>query len=156
MVGNDQVRFCGQCELNVFNLSSMTKSEAEHLIAGSDQRLCVKFYRRRDGSIITQDCPVGLRAFRRRISRLRNAVAATLFGFLAGLGGTLGFRGLENALENSILKLRARPIMGAVAIKESALAPEDPPTVGRVETMGMLVREPIGRRPSKPSRRSSN
>ena len=57
MIGDDRVRFCGQCSLNVYNLSSMTKSDAESLIARNEGRLCVKFYRRLDGSIITKDCP---------------------------------------------------------------------------------------------------
>ncbi|HET6647853.1 MAG TPA: hypothetical protein VFH01_11050, partial [Pyrinomonadaceae bacterium] len=70
MIGTDRVRFCGQCNLNVYNLSSMTKTEAESLIAGTEGRLCVRFYRRADGSILTQDCPVGLRAIRRRLSYL--------------------------------------------------------------------------------------
>ena len=51
MVGNERVKFCGQCSLNVYNLSSMTKAQAEHLIASTEGRLCVRFYRRRDGSI---------------------------------------------------------------------------------------------------------
>ena len=28
MIGNDRARFCGHCNLNVYNLSSMSKSEA--------------------------------------------------------------------------------------------------------------------------------
>jgi hypothetical protein len=59
MIGSDRVRFCGQCNLNVYNLSGMTRDAAESLIARNEGRLCVRFYKRRDGSIITQDCPVG-------------------------------------------------------------------------------------------------
>ena len=62
MIGDERVRFCGQCELKVYNLSAMTKTQAEDLVCGTEGRLCVRFYRRRDGSILTQDCPVGLRA----------------------------------------------------------------------------------------------
>ena len=32
MYGNDRVRFCGQCNQNVYNLSAMTREEAENLI----------------------------------------------------------------------------------------------------------------------------
>ena len=46
MIGSERVRFCGQCKLNVYNLSSMTKTEAESLIAQTEGRLCVRFYRR--------------------------------------------------------------------------------------------------------------
>jgi len=86
MFGTERVRFCGQCELNVYNLSAMSKRDAESLIARTEGRLCVRFYRRRDGSIITQDCPVGLRALKRRATRIKRAVASSLLGFLAGIG----------------------------------------------------------------------
>lgn len=86
MVGTDRARFCGQCRLNVYNLSGMTKREAEQLIASSEGRLCVRFYRRADGTILTENCPVGLRALKRRLSRTAGAVLSTILSFLAGLG----------------------------------------------------------------------
>lgn len=86
MIGTDRVRFCGQCNLNVYNLSSMTKTGAESLIAQTEGRLCVRFYRRTDGSILTRNCPVGLRAIRRRLSYLAKAAAAAVLSFFAGLG----------------------------------------------------------------------
>ena len=35
MEGDERVRFCRECNLNVYNLSGMTKREAESLVAGS-------------------------------------------------------------------------------------------------------------------------
>ena len=86
MLGNERVRFCGQCKLNVYNVSEMTRSEAELLVAGSEGRLCVRYYRRRDGSIITQNCPFGLRALKRRLSRVSTAIGSTVLSFFAGVG----------------------------------------------------------------------
>lgn len=86
MVGTERARFCGQCRLNVYNLSGMTRREAEQLIAASEGRLCVRFYRRADGTILTENCPVGLRALKRRLSRTASAAASTILSFLAGLG----------------------------------------------------------------------
>jgi hypothetical protein len=86
MMGSDRVRFCGQCSLNVYNLSAMTRSDAESLIARTEGRLCVRFYRRRDGSIITKDCPVGLQAIRRRVSYVARAISSMVLGLFAGLG----------------------------------------------------------------------
>jgi len=86
MTGNERVRFCSQCTLNVYNLSGMTRADAESLIARTEGRLCVRFYRRSDGSIITKDCPVGLRAIRRRMSNVAKAVSSAVMGLLAGLG----------------------------------------------------------------------
>src|SRR6267378_6305632 len=86
MIGNERARFCGQCNLNVYNLSSMTKSEAESFITRNEGSVCVRFYRRRDGSIITDDCPVGLRAIRRRVSYIARAIGSVVLGLFAGLG----------------------------------------------------------------------
>ena len=86
MLGSDRVRFCGQCSLNVYNLSAMTRDEAESLIAANEGRLCVRFYRRGDGSILTQDCPVGLRAVQARISYWTKAAAAAVLTFLTAIG----------------------------------------------------------------------
>jgi TonB family protein len=86
MHGNDRVRFCGQCNLNVYNLSAMTREEAEDLIRKTEGRLCVRFYRRIDGTVLTQNCPVGLRAAKERVLRVYTALAAALFAFLFNIG----------------------------------------------------------------------
>jgi hypothetical protein len=86
MMGDERARFCGQCQLNVYNLSALTRAEAELLIGRTEGRLCVRYYRRADGSILTRDCPVGLRAIRRRMSYVVRAVSSAVLTFLAGLG----------------------------------------------------------------------
>jgi hypothetical protein len=65
MRGDDRVRFCGHCQLNVYNLSAMTRQAAEQLVAQREGRLCVRFYRRTDDTVLTPDCPRGLEALRR-------------------------------------------------------------------------------------------
>ena len=86
MFGNERVRLCEQCHLNVYNLSEMSRVEADRLINQAEGRLCVRFYRRRDGSILTQNCPVGLRAIKRRLSRVATAVASFILSLMAGVG----------------------------------------------------------------------
>lgn len=85
MRGDERVRFCDRCSLNVYNLSAMTRREAERLVVGSEGRLCVRFYRRADGTTLTQNCPVGLRALKRRVSRVASATAAAAISFFAGV-----------------------------------------------------------------------
>lgn len=85
MTGDDQVRHCDSCRLNVYNLSNMTKEEAEDLIIAKEGRLCVRFYRRTDGTLITRDCPVGLRALRLRLVRALAGTAALLAFMLVGV-----------------------------------------------------------------------
>ena len=86
MYGNERVRFCEQCQLNVYNLSDMSRAEAEELIGRAQGRLCVRYYKRRDGSILTQNCPVGLRRLKRRLSRVATAIGSSVLSFMAGLG----------------------------------------------------------------------
>ena len=123
MMGDERVRFCSDCNLNVYNLSSMTRSEAETLIARSEGRLCVKFYRRRDGSIITQDCPVGLSAIRHRVSYVAKAVCSMLFGLLAGLGVHEAFSGIVPFIPQRTMGVMARPVdfQGSIVNSETDL-----------------------------------
>ena len=91
MTGNDQVRHCSQCSLNVYNLSAMTREQATDLIAGAEGRVCIRLYRRTDGTVLTQDCPTGLRAARERVVRSVRNIAATVVTLIAGMVG-LGAR----------------------------------------------------------------
>ncbi len=85
MKGDDQARFCGTCRKNVYNLSGMTEDEAQALVNRLEGRLCVRFYTRADGTLLTQDCPVGLRAVRRKLVRKLSYAAALLFSCASGL-----------------------------------------------------------------------
>lgn len=90
IVGDERVRYCGQCSLHVYNLSGMTKSEAEGLVANAEGRLCIRYYARADGSVLTRNCPVGLRALKQRVSRIASATLSAVIGFFAGLGLNFG------------------------------------------------------------------
>lgn len=89
MLGDERVRFCLSCEKNVYNLSSMAKDDAEALLRdrlGDD--LCVRFFQRTDGTILTQDCPVGVTKKRRK--KLALAVAGA--GAMAAAAATMFFK----------------------------------------------------------------
>ena len=106
MVGDERVRYCDSCSLHVYNLSGMTRREAEALVTSTESRLCVRFYRRPDGTILTRNCPVGLSALKRRAARAATATMTAVLGFFAGLG--LNF-GVERALSPSIMEESAVP-----------------------------------------------
>ncbi len=84
MRGTDWFRFCPKCELNVYNLSALTCEQAEKLVRQKEGRLCVRFYRRADGTVLTRDCPVGLRAVRRRLAVVSGTAAAAVLTVLVG------------------------------------------------------------------------
>jgi hypothetical protein len=85
MTGDKRARHCAECNLDVYNFSEMTSAEIEALTAArAGERLCGRLYQRADGTILTRDCPVGLRAKIRRVSRrLTGALAAAMSLFFA-------------------------------------------------------------------------
>jgi hypothetical protein len=125
MRGDERVRFCQHCRLNVYNLSAMEPEDAEALVREKEGRLCVRYYARPDGKMLAKDCPVGLWAVRRMMAAKLGALAAA---FLALFG------------------LRVRPMlpMGRMAIQPAGAARQAPPsppakTTARFEVMGSPV-----------------
>ena len=123
MLGSDLVRFCGQCNKNVYNLSAMTRPQAEDLIRRMEGQLCARYYRRSDGTILTSDCPVGLRAFKQRVSRIKTAIFAVLISFFANIG-LLSLIGKGNLLRSPV-------VMGDVAEYPIGFI-SYPPVVGKM------------------------
>lgn len=123
MTGDARVRACGSCNKNVYNLSEMTRDEAEALILAKEGRLCVRYFKRTDGTILLKDCTVGTSQKRKR--RLIAAGAAAL---LAG-GGLLALRlsrppeKLQGKLE---ITSEPEPLMGAVAVSPEQMPHEQP------------------------------
>jgi hypothetical protein len=76
MAGDDRVRFCSQCRLHVYNISALTRAEAEALLQEKEGHLCTRFFRRLDGTILTQDCPIGVRSMRRWLASFLALAAA--------------------------------------------------------------------------------
>jgi hypothetical protein len=84
MSGDDRTRHCEQCSLKVHNISGMKRPEAEAFLAAalgpgaSTGRVCARFFRRADGTIITADCPVGIAALRTKARRAAARMAAAV------------------------------------------------------------------------------
>jgi hypothetical protein len=133
MQGDNRVRFCGQCKLHVYDLSQMNRSDAQQFIRQREGRTCVRFFRRRDSTILTRDCPRGLRVVRQRLVRAAAALAAlfvalfttALFAGLQKRSGPNGFRCTEPFFARWI---RPQPeielFMGDVLVP---LRPSNPP-----------------------------
>lgn len=89
MTGNDRARACAQCNKNVYNISAMTRDEAEALIIEHEGELCVRYFRRADGTIMLKDCAIGAKRQRRR----RWVVAGAAITFA---GSLIGYKLLEH------------------------------------------------------------
>src|SRR5262249_18321977 len=88
MHGDERVRFCDTCRKNVYNLSPMPRAEAQALLAEREGSICVRLYRRDDGTVITADCPVGVRRKRRKRAAITLAGAGALAASAAGAAVT--------------------------------------------------------------------
>ena len=135
MQGDDRTRHCKLCQKNVYNLSALNRDEAENLVRASEGRLCIRFFRRHDGTMLTADCPVGLQGVRARLIRGALGIAATVlavagsllwgrFSIASGSRGT-GIEALDyGPLSRFSDWVNPRPVLGAMALP----APP-PPTV---------------------------
>jgi len=80
MIGDERVRYCPECKLNIYNFSAMPEGDIQRLIAERDGRLCARWFRRADGTMLTADCPVGFRTRVRKISLVAGAALAAMMG----------------------------------------------------------------------------
>jgi hypothetical protein len=135
MIGDEQTRFCGSCAKNVYNLSAMTSQQAEALIREKEGNLCARYFQRADGTVMTADCPVGVRKKRVRAAAFVAAVGAGIGGY--ALTSTTGQMeasdtrmGKLEAFDGEIVQeQRYLQTMGALAVPADLLdvEMEDPP-----------------------------
>lgn len=140
MVGGDTVRFCGACQKNVFNLSGMQRAEALELVRASEGRLCVRFFRRADGTVLTEDCPVGLRMALKRAKRLTLGALATSLGAVATLLAFLGTGALTRKTCQAVTEVQHAVQAAQGEIDPVPVVPSPP----GYETAGRLARPPGG------------
>lgn len=85
MTGDDRARFCATCAKHVYNIAALTGPEVASLIERTEGRFCARIYRRRDGTVLTGDCPVGARAFGAKRLHRALTLAVVGLGFLMAL-----------------------------------------------------------------------
>lgn len=94
MVGDERSRFCAGCQKDVFDLSGMSGEQAEAFVrerAAIPEKTCIRFYRRTDGTVMTNDCPTGVARRRRRVvagMAVGAGVAAAGVAYALGVGQT--------------------------------------------------------------------
>lgn len=86
MLGDERVRFCGLCQKNVYNVSGMTRQEAVELVEANTGSLCLRMYKRADGTVLTADCPVGEKEKKKKVRRLSMVAAGVAAGLAAFAG----------------------------------------------------------------------
>lgn len=128
MAGNQEVRFCKHCRQHVFNLSEMNRADAEALVRRSEGHLCVRFYRRADGTVVTRNCQKAWRYTRRAIGFLLGAASALLLVVYTNIFGMIRIRDagplqpMLNWLDPSLCK-PAKCVMGDILPPASSTNP---------------------------------
>jgi hypothetical protein len=137
MTGDERVRACGACNKNVYNLSSMTRDEAEALIVAKEGRLCVRYYQRNDGTILLKDCAIGIKQKRKR--RVLAAGVAALLG-----GGVFAAIKLSKPMPRpvDVGTTLSTPDPWAIDVK-GEMNVEPPPPPAHHEIMGGIGEEPV-------------
>jgi len=148
MPGGDRVRSCEHCRKRVYNLSAMTATEAAKLVREAEGKACVRYYARPDGTMLTQDCPVGVARVRARIARAVAAASGAVFAAGLTTGAFRSGGGEPPAIVRWLNQLRGTPAPSA-AVMGGMDAPEMPLTQGQAAavetaaaTMGEMIAEP--------------
>jgi len=133
MQGDDAARFCQSCHKHVYNLSGMSHAQAESLIRSKEGELCVRFYQRADGTILTDDCPVGLKIVRRPFQWLAAGATLLLMWGAAIAHQPDGSNPPAERKSEFVKALKSIPLVAAVA---NYFAPPPPK---KYELMGAMV-----------------
>jgi hypothetical protein len=107
MRGNERKKYCAMCKLNVYNLSEMTQTEAENFLINSEGRVCLKIHRRADGTVITQNCPVGLAKIKQKVSRTAKAFVSICAGIFGGIFAFNQFQPNHTVQDENSIKVSA-------------------------------------------------
>lgn len=130
MVGDEKKRHCAQCDLDVFNFSAMSAEEAAALAErAADGRVCARFYRRADGTMLLADCPVGIAALRKR---LRAGVARAAGAAIVLVAASLAFATGKNRLDPSARVRRMQPFAWLVEKLNPSAAQIAVPVMGEI------------------------
>jgi hypothetical protein len=146
MTGNEQVRHCGECRQNVYNVAAFTRAEALQLLSSRAGRVCLRIYRRVDGTVVTSDCRERLRAARKR-GWLVFAGALLIVAWAQICAQVVGLVGLRRLVGRGLMgsppvsTLPARGVPGVPAWPLTGVPPL-PPTTGEAPRVGEPKGEP--------------
>lgn len=124
MIGNNQIRYCPECKLNVYNISSLSSIEATKLINNNENKLCIKLYKRADGTVLTKDCSIGIKVIKKKINT--NIAVASLAILLC----------LSNTNAQTPIKLPQTPELPQLPQKEDLKIEK-----GKALVVGMITDE---------------
>lgn len=114
MSGDNRIRRCHACNLNIYNFSEFSEAEIRELLASRKERLCGRLFQRHDGTVITQNCPVGLKKVVRRISRIAGAILSVVLPSIGGAPAAIAQSYARTNVSSSGLSVEITDPTGAV------------------------------------------
>ncbi len=130
MTGDEKKRHCDSCEMSVYNTEAMTAYEINRLITKTDGRICGRIRRRADGTIVTKQCPKGLRDYGKRVSRIAAAaMTAILAAFSFSYGQSNEIKDKKEGLKIEQNEVKTTGIKGTVRDSTGAAIPGSSVTV---------------------------
>jgi hypothetical protein len=127
MVGDNRARHCRSCDKNVYNLSAMSRAQAQRLILENEGHLCIQLHRRADGTVISSDCPVGISPVKKPSKWLSKALGGLVAAILS-IFGIANSRAAEPAARVTagapMVMGEAPMIMGSPAVPKIAPTPK--------------------------------
>lgn len=133
MAGDERERSCGGCSKSVYNISDMTKREAEAFLLANGTSECMRFYRRTDGTIMTDDCPRALRKIRDNC-KVAAKIAVGLVAFVISLPSAIA-QSVQTRDTTSIRK-NIKDISAPNTVYVTPIAPGGPMLLGEPMLMG--------------------
>lgn len=115
MIGDANVRRCLRCDKSVFNLSAMTMAEVQEMVHRTGNKFCRKYYLRNDGTVMLDDCPIGLRNVRTRIAKVA-------FTAVSLAGALFAIREPHRRLNDALAGLERTRIGGLGVVRHAVYA----------------------------------
>jgi hypothetical protein len=137
MTGDERSRFCGQCQLKVHNISGMTREAAEAFLSESTGRVCIRMYKRFDGTVITTDCPVGKETIRNRLLCLCGSILA-----IALMGAANLWSSMSGKRSNAFVTQLQHRVTSSSGVLMGAYCPPTP--VPAVPVLPTTITVPVG------------
>jgi hypothetical protein len=149
----DDLRVATPCHADWDQMTPVSASDGSRALERHEGQCCVRFYQRADGTVLTEDCPVGVRAALKRAERRAlgtmaagiGAAAALVAFFVGNNPLTRRLQVIEQRVEAVILP---SPMMGApppstsTTMGEMAPVPEQEPqreVMGKPAVMGAVA-----------------
>jgi len=130
MTGDERSRLCAGCERQVYNISALTPMETRDLIASHEgKRLCIRLFKRTDGTVITRDCPRGLKAYHSRVTRFATAAFASILGLFSVSYSQTTFPSDIGSGQRGVTTLMVPLVEGRVIDQNGAVIPNAKVTI---------------------------